>query len=583
MPTMKNFYWKLAHFTLILATLLIGCVWFSLNHSLASAQEEGCPPLVEGAGCASIGLYPENLTGDYYVDDVLVASANRGNILVPAQTSARVDIRSIHDDGAGFGDTYSYRDTSLTVWVASDRTRSYAVYPSKLWHKGFLKITCGIRHAAADELAACRPIIDGAPRSEIAPGDYAIFNLTPGAHPVRVERVGEHADRWLPDARERTAYITAGYNAYFTASFLKKGLLTIALNQPGVVGDLYVDGSQVATQSATTQLWVNPYRSHLIEVHNISDPAAGTAYRWRDARNYAYLSPDQQQTVTLSLAKQAASANPTPTTPAVTPTGTVGAPPPAGTPSRAAPSLYTGTFSNIPGSARQIFLRGQQMGREPLAFSKIGDSETSEAHFLQIIPKGEYNLGQYTHLLPVLVQMQESLGRVSEAAHPGFSVHTMLDALWSDPDVCQPGETPLACEFRIHNPAFAIIMVRTWNIDMFAGDMEKLIQYCIEQGVVPIVSTLPHQTPPPWADEVPQNEIIRNLANKYQVPLWDLNVTTERLGFRGVCDECGDHLTLPPEFKVAYFMSPYMDYGATRRNLEALEVLHAMMFNVIYQ
>ncbi len=245
---------------------------------------------------------------------------------------------------------------------------------------------------------------------------------------------------------------------------------------------------------------------------------------------------------------------------------------------------YHVTLTGVGYNTREIFLRGQQLGNNPHAFSKVGDSETADGHFMEPYDLGTYHLGDYAYLGEVVQYFQGSFARQSMAAYPAFSIHQVLDPEWADAEFCEPGETPLACEYRIHRPSFALILVRTWNVDLYYSDLERIIQYSIDQGVVPILSTCPHQTPPPWASEDILNPIIRDLAARYQIPLWDIWATSETLPDRGVCDVCGDHLTMPPPgepYSMADFVEPSLQYGATRRNLEGLQVLYTMLHVVI--
>jgi len=277
---------------------------------------------------------------------------------------------------------------------------------------------------------------------------------------------------------------------------------------------------------------------------------------------------------------------PTLTLPTLTPTA-------APTPTRTTPTA-TATLSpsslpyhaalTIGANTREIFQRGLEMGNNPHAFSKVGDSETADGHFMEPFDLGIYSLADYAYLEEVVTYFQGSFSRQSMTAYPAFSAHHVVDPLWANADFCEPGETPLACEYRLHRPSFALILVRSWNPDVYPSALESIIQYSIEQGVVPIVSTCPHQPGGPWAPEGALNPVIRSLAAEYGIPLWDLYATMEPLPDRGVCDPCGDHLTRPPvggTFGVADFVWPSLQYGATRRNLEGLEILYTMIHEVI--
>ncbi len=75
------------------------------------------------------------------------------------------------------------------------------------------------------------------------------------------------------------------------------------------------------------------------------------------------------------------------------------------------------------------------------------------------------------------------------------------------------------------------------------------------------------------------NDRIRQLAVQYDVPLWDLFVTTQKLTFEGI--DANAHLTVPPDGITSFFMPPHLDYGMPVRNMEGLEVLLRLKKEVI--
>jgi hypothetical protein len=93
--------------------------------------------------------------------------------------------------------------------------------------------------------------------------------------------------------------------------------------------------------------------------------------------------------------------------------------------------------------------------------------------------------------------------------------------------------------------------------------------------VIPVLSTLAYQAGAhPSPEEI--NATIRQVALDDHVPLWDFWQTTESLPNRGVDNTF--HLTLPPDnTKTLYFVDSNMQYGMTRRNLEALQALHEIL------
>jgi len=263
---------------------------------------------------------------------------------------------------------------------------------------------------------------------------------------------------------------------------------------------------------------------------------------------------------------------------------TVTVPPPTPVPPLAAvsPELYSAHLSNVGANIQSIYARGQQTGKRANAFTTIGDCETASEYFLKPFDYDIYGLSNYGYLEGVINWFFGSFSHTGQAAKEGFSLWIILDPMWANPNVCLPGESPLACEYRTWQPAIALIMVRTTRYDNGPGsdyyyDLKELIEYSVSQGVIPVLSTLPYQSGVyPTADSM--NDSIRLLAQEHNVPLWDFNLTTESLPSRGV--DPSYHLTLPEGEYATQFTDSSLHAGMTRRNLEALEVLHAVMDNI---
>jgi hypothetical protein len=297
---------------------LIG--WTLIGFGLASllivgtalAQEGACVPDATH-GCARIVLSPDDVTGDFFVqnaeDDTLLAQQQNvfevGYEVPTPSTPMHFDILNIRDSSPEYGVLYVYNDSSANVWFTAGRTTTVTVTPRKQFIRGTLSLTCDIRNTAPEDSVGCQVTIDEMPQEAIlAPAEQGSYILDPGSHMVRVGVVGDSASLWTPDTQEQTTTITTGRTTTLWPRFDKMGHLTMALNQPGVVADFYVDDELVASQVETADLWVTPYHSHRVEARNTADPAANGVYRWRDAVSWAYLSPGQARTVTFYLQKQ---------------------------------------------------------------------------------------------------------------------------------------------------------------------------------------------------------------------------------------------------------------------------------------
>jgi hypothetical protein len=145
-------------------------------------------------------------------------------------------------------------------------------------------------------------------------------------------------------------------------------------------------------------------------------------------------------------------------------------------------------------TAREIYARGQELGHDPTHFSKVGDCQTNTGFYLvDFDNEGAYSLGEYAYLQDTIDYYQGSFSRTSLAMRDGYNVAAILTPLRADPKKCNKGENPIECEFRLHNPSIAIISLETNFNDRPADDygkyMRQIIEYSIEQGVVPILAT----------------------------------------------------------------------------------------------
>lgn len=254
---------------------------------------------------------------------------------------------------------------------------------------------------------------------------------------------------------------------------------------------------------------------------------------------------------------------------------------PAPTPTAAPAPFDPETWGELPvipeigARAVEILQHGLAKGRSPNAFSKIGDCESQASWFLGDFDLGPevYSLGSYEdELAPVIEQYAGSFERTSLAAKPGFTAASLLAPIWADRKLCEKNETPLACEYRVHNPLVAFILIGTndaSNPKTFEGHMRKVIEYSIAQGVLPVLGTK--------ADNVEGdhriNITVARLAHEYGLPLWNYWSAVQPLPGNGL-QEDGVHLT----FAAPHFDDPEaMRRAWPVRNLNALQVLRRVM------
>jgi hypothetical protein len=227
-------------------------------------------------------------------------------------------------------------------------------------------------------------------------------------------------------------------------------------------------------------------------------------------------------------------------------------------------------------TAREIYKRGQELGRDPTHFSKVGDCQTNTGFYLvDFDHEGWYSLGEYAYLQDTIDYYQGSFSRTSLAMRDGYNVAAILTPLRADPKKCNKGENPIQCEYRLHNPSIAIISLETnFNnrpADDYGKYMRQIIEYSIEQGVVPILATKGDNI----EGDNSINAEIADIAREYDIPLWNLWAALQPLPNQGHDTELNDGFHL--SFARNFFDQPKeMLSGWPWRNLTALQALDAV-------
>jgi hypothetical protein len=242
------------------------------------------------------------------------------------------------------------------------------------------------------------------------------------------------------------------------------------------------------------------------------------------------------------------------------------------------PVVGTGTAT-----ARAIYLRGQAKGRDPHQIAKVGDCFTEHEYFLKNFTWGRYDLGDYSALQPVIDYFGASMDDLSYAASVGFVTGAVLDPIWANPEVCQADESPLACEYRVHNPSVAVIMFGTQDVllmtpEQFDTALREVIRETIAANVVPILSTFPSNVDR-WDNTLQYNKIVVNIALDFDIPLINLWLALEGLPNHGLGDS--NHLSFPLT-TAGDLTEPNLTTGFPMRNLVTLETLNNVWRSVMY-
>ena len=231
-------------------------------------------------------------------------------------------------------------------------------------------------------------------------------------------------------------------------------------------------------------------------------------------------------------------------------------------------------------TARELYQGGQRSGNNLKAFSKIGDGEISTEWFFSAFDLGEgyYDLGPYPDLRPVIDHFHGSFGRIGIAARRGFNTQKILDPSQGDPSQCEADESPLACELRLHRPAFALLSLGTnqvWMPEEFEAGMRQILEILLSHNVVPILSTKGDNL----EGDHRINRTIACLAQEYDLPLWNFWSAIQPLPNHGLQPDL-EHLT--------YGITDFDDENAmqsawTVRNMTALQALDMVWRGVAMQ
>lgn len=236
-------------------------------------------------------------------------------------------------------------------------------------------------------------------------------------------------------------------------------------------------------------------------------------------------------------------------------------------------------------NALAIYANGLARGSDPRSFIKVGDCMTDNPYFLRPLGAGDYALGEYADLQPVIdhyaAGAENPFARLSQAAAGGFNAASLLDSLWANPEFCEAGETPLACELRLMQPSVALIMFGTNDVfyldaAQFDYFLRGIVAETIRGGALPVLSTFPHR--PEFPDKaVLYNQVVVRIAEDYDVPLINLWRALEPLPNQGVDPEETTHMSAPASGAVCHFIGENLQAGFTVRNLLTLQTLDALL------
>lgn len=186
--------------------------------------------------------------------------------------------------------------------------------------------------------------------------------------------------------------------------------------------------------------------------------------------------------------------------------------------------------------AIEIYRRGQGMGLDTHAFSKVGDCQSIKAAFMGYFDIPErYSLGNdYAYLQQTVDAFAGHFNTDGQAVRGGFNAAAVLSPLWADPNSCLAGENPLECELRITKPVLVIVSLEVWwdgrTAQQYETLMRRILDTIIAHGAVPILATK--------ADNVEGDNSLNmttaKLAYEYDLPLWNFWAAVQPLPAHGM-------------------------------------------------
>jgi len=225
--------------------------------------------------------------------------------------------------------------------------------------------------------------------------------------------------------------------------------------------------------------------------------------------------------------------------------------------------------------ARRIYGNGLAQKNDPHAFSILGDCLSLPYNLFGEMGKGpnHYQLGEYAYLQPAIEWFTDSFKRRSVTLVNGFNTAAVLSPLRADPIQCEKSESPMACEFRIHRPSYALISLGTDDNtiapETYEARMREILEYAISKGIVPILATKADNREGNHAF----NRIVANLAYEYGLPMWNFWAAVQPLPLHGLIDNRGHLSWADPDD----FSSPKsLKRAVPVRSLTGLQTLDAV-------
>jgi hypothetical protein len=197
---------------------------------------------------------------------------------------------------------------------------------------------------------------------------------------------------------------------------------------------------------------------------------------------------------------------------------------------------------------------------------------------MTLFDSGPYDLGDYGSLQSVIDYFDGSFARYGVGTKPGVRSWAVFEPDWAAPNWCGPVEGVLACDIRLHNPAVILVFIGSNDnseAEIYVENMRRLVEYATTNGVIPILVTKADRYE---GDDNRNNNILRQIAADFQVPLIDFDLVADTLPNRGLGE---DNVHLKSSVEGNYTMPQALETGYGTHNLVILLGLYAVWQEVI--
>ena len=235
-------------------------------------------------------------------------------------------------------------------------------------------------------------------------------------------------------------------------------------------------------------------------------------------------------------------------------------------------------ISKVSRTMQGVYRYGQALGNHSSVVTKVGDSVSANPLYLAPMSRGDHELGPYDFLEDTIRFFGPSLAEPSVASRIGMTTYVVFDPLWADKERCEPGETPLACEYRLKKPAIAMIMfgpndVRHMTDAEFAIQIRMIVEQSLDQGIIPVLSTFSvHPEDNLWWQAINFNLRLSEIAAEYEVPLINLWAAARILPDYGL-EQDRVHMKNSGWDHIKFTKGNEAFYGTTLQNLLAIRML----------